>query len=309
MNEETIAEIRTALFEGAAIPYLGPAVLALAGAGCALPAGHEALVAKLTVNSAVPFKLRKNLTGAAQFMENFKHRKTVVAAMTAAFRPEMAPTALHRYLAALPELRLLVHAWYDDLPQKALAARRDWGMVQGVSQAEHFGNWVHYFRADGTKTIPAADAIADAPPEVNDWRPMLYQPLGSISPAANYLVSDSDFVEVLTEIDIQTPIPKKVHELRTGRHFLFLGCRFNTQMERMFARQIMKRSSRSHWAVLPDALTKNEARFLVEQNIKRLDLPLAEFTSALAGATGDAIDGHHSPAGERADAAASMVHA
>jgi hypothetical protein len=60
----------------------------------------------------------------------------------------------------------------------------------------------------------------------------------------------SDFVEVLTEIDIQTPIPKVVQRLHTVRPFLFLSCRFQSQLERTFARQIMKRSSDTHWAVL-----------------------------------------------------------
>jgi hypothetical protein len=75
------------------------------------------------------------------------------------------------------------------------------------------------------------------------WPTLLYQPLGSVAPAANFLVSDSDFVEVLTEIDIQTPIPQAVQQLRTNRGFLFLGCRFSTQLERIFAHQIIKRSS------------------------------------------------------------------
>ena len=95
------------------------------------------------------------------------------------------------------------------------------------------------------------------------------------------MVSDSDFVEVLTEIDIQTPLPPEVISVRTGRHFLFLGCRFATQLDRMWARQIMKRSSAKHWAVLPHPPTKNEARFLVEQNIERIDLPLSDFAAAL----------------------------
>ena len=97
----------------------------------------------------------------------------------------------------------------------------------------------------------------------------------------NFLVSDTDFVEVLTEIDIQTPIPAIVQQLRTDRHFLFLGCRFSTQLERTFARQIMKRSSDLHWAVLPGELTRNEARFLAEQNIKRIDMPLDAFARLL----------------------------
>ena len=75
---------------------------------------------------------------------------------------------------------------------------------------------------------------------------------------------------MLTEIDIQTPSRKSVQELRKGRSFLFLGCRFSTQMERMFARQIMKRSSEKHWAVLPEEPTRNEARFLEQFNIERI---------------------------------------
>ncbi len=265
-------EIVAALDGGRAVPYLGPALLSLAAEPCSLPKSPEQLVDRLTSKASVPHKIRKNLTAAAQFIENFKHRRTVKAAMTEAFQSSVEPAELHRLLAALPALPLLVHAWYDDLPQKALAARTSWGMVQGVSQAEHFGNWVHYFDPGGTP-VPA---------EAATWETLLYQPFGSISPAANFLVSDSDFVEVLTEIDIQTPIPAPVVRLRTGRHFLFLGCRFATQLDRIFARQIMKRSSAKHWAVLPDALTRNEARFLVEQNIERIDMPLADFAAALA---------------------------
>jgi hypothetical protein len=113
---------------------------------------------------------------------------------------------------------------------------------------------------------------------------LLYKPIGSRSPAGNYIVSDSDYVEVLTEIDIQTPIPPAVQAWRSGRHFLFLGCRFDDQLSRSFARQIMKRSSGEHWAVLPQEPTRMEARFLQEQSITRIAMPLAEFAPLLTGA-------------------------
>jgi hypothetical protein len=274
MATKTIETIRESLNSGLAIPYLGAGVLALAGEGCPLPASPENLVDRLTAKASVPHKIRKNLTAAAQFIENFKHRKTVKAAMTEAFGVDAEPTALHRHLASLPALRLIVHAWYDDLPQQALASRKGWGIVQGVSQAEHFGAWDHYFGSD-TGNGKASDAAS--------WMPVLYQPLGSVSPAANFLVSDSDFVEVLTEIDIQTPIPEAVQNLRKDRNFLFLGCRFSTQLERIFAHQIIKRSSDRHWAVLPEQPTRNEARFLAQHNIERIAMPLSSFTALLTG--------------------------
>jgi hypothetical protein len=234
----------------------------------------------------VPHKLRTNLTGAAQFIENFKHRKSVVAAMKNAFAADVAPTVLHRFLADQPALPLLVHAWYDDLPQRALGHRSDWGMVQALSQAEHYGQWTRRFRPDGTPTDDlhgvANDAEVRKSGETSTWRTLLYQPFGSVSPAANFLVSDSDFVEVLTEIDIQTPIPDEVKNIRTGRHFLYLGCRFSTQLERGFAHQISKRSSDRHWAVLPQTPTRNEMSFLAQHGIERIDMPLSDFVGELA---------------------------
>lgn len=276
MATKTLETIRESLKSGLAIPYLGAGVLALAGKGCPLPGSPEDLVDRLTAKASVPHKIRKNLTAAAQFIENFKHRKTVKAAMTEAFGMDVEPTHLHRYLASLPGLRLIVHAWYDDLPQQALASRKGWGIAQGVSQAEHFGEWDHYFGSE-------AGAGRNGAPGAASWMPLLYQPLGSVSPAANFLVSDSDFVEVLTEIDIQTPIPEAVQNLRKGRSFLFLGCRFSTQLERIFAHQIIKRSSDRHWAVLPEEPTRNEVRFMAQHNIERIAMPLASFAALLTG--------------------------
>ncbi|MBT9612024.1 MAG: SIR2 family protein [Burkholderiales bacterium] len=268
-DDSVLDEIFAHLEQGEVVPYLGPGVLDLVAGECPVPNSPAALVQRLVAKSSVPHKIRNNLTAAAQYIENFKHRKTLVGAMTEAFAPSVEPAALHRYLAKIArEPLLIVDTWYDNAMASALASRRLWGQIQGVSQSEHFGTWTHYLRQNGAQGDPM---------EAETWPAILYKPLGSISPAKNFLVSDTDFVEVLTEIDIQTPIPQIVQELRTDRHFLFLGCRFRNQLERTFARQIMKRSSALHWAVLPGELTRNEARFLQEQNIKRLDMPLEAF--------------------------------
>ena len=276
MNASPLDSIAQAFDGGNTIPFLGPGVLSFDGAGSQLPDSPKTLVGHLTSKSSVPHKVRNNLGAAAQFIENFKHRSTVTNAMNEAFSADAQPTSLHTLLMSLPALPLVVHAWYDDLPQKSLRSRSSWGMAQGVSQSEHFGNWVHYFTSDGTY----AGVEADQP--FADWKTLLYQPLGSVWPAHNYLVSDSDFVEVLTEIDIQTPIPASVQEIRKGKSFLFLGCRFSTQLERLFAHQIIKRSSDKHWAILPEDTTPNEGRFLEKHNIERISMSLGEFVTELS---------------------------
>ena len=267
-------EIVTSLAAGKVVPYLGPELLEQGGEK-PVPASFEALAARLSARVTVPFKIRTNMTAAAQYIENFKHRKTLVAVMKEIFQPPVAPSALHGYFASLPNLPLLVDTWYDTAAQAALADRKNWGQIQGVSRAEHRDQWVKYYRADGSETDEE---------QARAWETVLYKPFGSIAPAANFIVSDSDFVEVLTEIDIQTPIPPRVQELRSGRRFLFIGCRFRNQLERAYARQTMKRSSTGpHWALLPDEPTRNEIKFIQEQNIRRLDMTAADFIAALAG--------------------------
>lgn len=273
MTSTALQEISAALSANNVIPYLGPKSLLLDPETCPVPATPEDLVKLLTAKVSVPHKIRNNLTAAAQFIENFKHRKSVVSLMTDAYAPGVTPNVLHQYLVGLKKKPLLiVDTWYDDAMSKALAGHSNWGQIQGVSQAEHFGQWVMYFDAAGNLTDAAA---------AEKWDIILYKPLGSISPAKNFIVSDSDFVEVLTEIDIQTPIPDSVKALRTNANFLFLGCRFSNQLTRTYARQVMKRSSDKHWAVIDGPLTRMEQKFIAEQNITRIDMPLAQFVEWL----------------------------
>lgn len=274
-EQETIQHLIDGLHGGRVVPYLGPGVLGLIP-DVPVPAAPEALVALLVAKATVPHKIRNRLTQAAQFIENFKHRKSVVSLMNDAFARVPNPSALHNWIAQMAP-PLVVESWYDDTLIQAFANVRpqgDWGQVQGLSQSEHFGTWTAFYDAQGQ----LAESCSP------NWKSLVYRPIGGHAPAGNYLVSDSDYVEVLTEIDIQTPIPAEVQALRKGRSFLFMGCRFNDQLTRTFARQIMKRSSDRHFAVLPDEPTRMEARFLEENNVVRINRSLAEVAALLTPA-------------------------
>jgi len=263
------AEVAEGLRAGTLAPYLGPAMLSLCDPQ-PVPGDPLSLATVLTTRNSVPGKIKNKLTQAAQFIENFKHRKTLVSGMELAYAEVPAPSSLHQWIAALGS-PLIVDCWYDDTTRKALGGRMDWAEVQGLSQSEHFGTWVGWYAPDGS-------SLAEEPTTV---KTVFYKPWGGRLPASNFLISDTDFVEVLTEIDIQTPIPPIVQARRADLGFVFLGCRFNDQLARSFARQIMKRSKGPHYAVLPEEPTRMEARFFEEQGITRITLPLAEVAAAL----------------------------
>ncbi len=250
---------------GRRVPYLGAEVAALS---TDVPTTPAALAARIEAEVRVPRRASGNLWAAAQYVESRKFRATLddIVARSFAVAPTRA-NPIHDWLARVRP-PLVVDTWYDDGLLQAMRT----GWVQGVSRnGEWIEIWTRAYDAEG-REVEAADP---------NWPSLIYKPHGIARKGSSYLMSDSDYVEVLTEIDIQTPIPEEVRRRRTGRPFLFLGCRFDDQTLRIFARQIAKRSAPGHVAVLEGKLSRMEQRFLDELGIERLDLPLAEVVEAL----------------------------
>ncbi|MBB4211558.1 SIR2-like protein [Rhodothalassium salexigens DSM 2132] len=272
---QRLAQLLDQVAAGARVPYLGAGVAAALASG--QPASPAALCAAIEARVTAPKRARGNLWAVAQFVESRRFRKTLDGLVQEAFAAAPPPGPLHRWLARVRP-PLIVDAWYDSALLDAAAEMGEggdrWGWVQGVSRN---GAWEPIW----TRAYDARGAlVGDAPDPA--WQTLIYKPHGLVRPGHSFLISDSDYVEVLTEIDIQSPIPAEVQARRTGRPFLFLGCRFDDQLLRLFARQIAKRSGPGHAAVIEAPLTRMEARFLDELDIERLDLPLSAVTDALA---------------------------
>jgi hypothetical protein len=272
--ESVLAGVARQLGAGKIVPYLGPALAELSKP--AVPMTPEALAAFFGAKVALPRRAKGNAWASAQHIESMKHRSTVTALMTEAFGPPVEPTALHHRLASL-RLPMIVDTWYDSSMRQALGERSGWGEVQGISRAGiGEDRWYRFYDAAGAEVARSA---------AETWTTLLYKPHGSIAPARNFLISDADYVEVLTEIDIQTPIPDTVKDRRTERSFLFIGCRFHDQLLRNYARQITKRSAVPHYAIVePEALTKNERRFVVTQGITPIAMSLSRAVEILLAA-------------------------
>lgn len=274
--EAKLADIRFGLEADRLVPYLGPELMRLAGEP-PVPILPETVAAALHAKAPAPSRIRTNMWSVAQFIEQRRHRKTLVAYMAEVFAAPVVPSKLTTWLASLP-LSLIVDTWYDGATRAALkaAGRTDWVEVQGITRAGvNRDIWTKTYDAAGVEVLPEAADTAET---------VLYKPHGAVTPDKNFLVADSDYVEVLTEIDIQSPIPEVVKGLRTTRGFVFVGCRFHDQMLRTYARQIAKRSAGPSTAIVEVAnLTKNELKFFAELGIEVVDMPLARAIDLLVG--------------------------
>jgi hypothetical protein len=270
----SLRDVAARLRAGTMVPYLGPGLAELSKP--AVPMNPEALAAFFGTKVALPRRAKGNAWAAAQHIESNKHRSTVTALMTEAFKSPVEPTPLHHYLASL-RLPMIVDTWYDGAMRGALGQHIDWGEIQGITRAGiGEDRWYRFYDAAGAE---AARSAADT------WATLLYKPHGSVVPAKNFLISDADYVEVLTEIDIQTPIPDAVKDRRTERSFVFIGCRFNDQLLRTYARQITKRSAALHYAIVePETLSRNEIRFFISQGLTPIAMPLDRAVDLLLAA-------------------------
>ena len=262
--EALLKDVVQRLKAGDVVPYLGPAVSELSGAP--VPMNPEALAAFFGSKVALPRRAKGNAWAAAQHIESTRHRSTVTALLAEAFAAPVPPTPLHTHLASLP-LPMIVDSWYDGAMRAALAARADWGEVQGITRAGiGEDRWYRFYDASGVEVDRTG---------ASSWTTLLYKPHGGITPAKNFLITDADYVEVLTDIDIQTPIPDAVKDRRAGRSFLFIGCRFNDQLLRTYGRQIMKRSGSEHYVLVePDSLSRNELKFFLAERLTPVAIPL-----------------------------------
>lgn len=263
-----------AVAAGKLIPYLGPGIAALTPE---VPVSPDALCALIEAEVRVPKRASGNMWSAAQFVESRKFRATLDYIVARAFAPgQGVANDVQKAIAALRP-PMVVDAWYDDGMLAAMDGRASWGWVQGVSRnGEWIEIWTRAYGSDGAERPEGPDS---------SWETLIYKPHGLARKGSSFLMSDSDYVEVLTEIDIQSPIPEEVRHRRTDRGFLFMGCRFDDQMLRIFARQIAKRSGGTHVAVIEGPLTRMEQKFLDELNIARINLPVSEIAAGLCATT------------------------
>ena len=260
-------EVGKSLRERRLAPYLGPGLLTHSP-DIGVPTTYEGLAEFFAKKVALPKRARGNPWASAQYVESRQHRATVMKLMAAAFAPSVTPLPFHRHLATL-ELPLIVDTWYDGALRAAFMGRSGWLEIQGMDRAK-IGEERWYRAYDPAGAVAALEAA-------NAVRTLLYKPHGSATPVGNFLVSDADYVEVLTEIDIQTPIPEAVRERRSELGFLFLGCRFHDQLLRTYARQIVKRSRGPLYAVFESAgITRMEQRLLRELGIRAVVCPLPQ---------------------------------
>ncbi len=267
--------ILAGLSEGSVVPYLGPG--ALNGVtdpnGKAIPADSDSLI--LAMNNGQPMapKLMFEFPRAAMNIELKRGRSTINRFLDTTYRDtQWSTSTLHEWLAQ-SRLPYIIDTNRDILLQKQYATTPH-TLIVGTARIATKEYRYRLFHYDG-----AAYSLIEQE-TVDTSLPILFKPLGTPLPETNYIASDADFVDYITELMGGFAIPSFVKRMRQNKRYLMLGLRFNRDTERMvFSEIIFGADKPAGWALIPHP-TDKEKRFLARFNIEIINADVSDFLIA-----------------------------
>lgn len=277
MEQQLIDTIRAGLKDGSIIPYLGPQ--ALTGSenianGEPIPADSDSLI--LAMNNGRPMapKLMYEFPRAAMNLELKRGRSFITR-------------FLNKLYGETEWTRAPIHDWIKSIkPACVIDINRDLQLQQSYSDTPH-NLMIGIARMGGTDfryklyQYDGSEYKEITNEEANAALPLLIKPMGSPQPEANYIASDADYVDYITELMGGFGVPKFFKEYRKEKRYLLLGLSLNRDTERMVLHDIsLDRAAESGWAIIPDATDKEKRFCKTKLNMEVIDMPLAEFMQA-----------------------------
>lgn len=266
-REATLQSILKSLQDGEAVPYLGAGALAGCRAtddGAPMPADSDSLI--LAMNNGRPMapKLMYEFPRAAMNLELKKGRSFINRFFTELYGVKKWTRApLHDFLAELKPGYVIdinrdtqLQDSYADTPHT---------LVRGTARIGGTNYRFQLHSYDGGKYTEFA------PESVDPALPVLFKPTGSPLPDPNFIASDADFVDYITELMGGFAIPLFLKEKRKGLKYVLLGMRLTRDTERMVLSDIIYDAAEPKgWALIPNA-TDKEKRFSAKLGLEVVD--------------------------------------
>ncbi|MBI5918540.1 MAG: SIR2 family protein [Nitrosomonadales bacterium] len=268
--------IFSGLSEGSVVPYLGAGALngvVNPTTGKSIPADSESLI--LAMNNGQPMapKLMYEFPRAAMNVELKRGRSTLNKFLDATYRDTVwSQSALHGWLAE-QKLPYVIDANRDTQLQLSYATTPH-TLIVGVARISGKEFRFRLFHYDGAVYTPIEQEAVDT------QLPILFKPLGTPLPESNYIASDADFVDYITELMGGFAIPSFVKRLRQGKRYLLLGQRLNRDTDRMVFSDIIFGSNQpAGWALIPHP-TDKEKRYTERLGIEIVNADVTDFLTA-----------------------------
>ncbi|MFZ2727077.1 MAG: SIR2 family protein [Methylococcaceae bacterium] len=277
MSSALFSQLLNGLYENQIIPYLGSGVLADVvnkTTGKPIPADSDSLILAMNNGQPMAAKLMYEFPRAAMNLELKKGRKFVPQFLTQLYaQNEWTRAAVHDWLSAWrPNYVIDINR---DTQLQDSYSDEEHTLIVGVARmtASHYRFKIYHF--DGS------DYFEIEQEQIDNRFPVLFKPMGTPKPEGNYIASDADYVDYITELMGGFAIPDFLKKYRQGKQYLLLGMPLNRDSERMVLSDITYDAAQPRGWVLNKNPTDKERRFCKKIGIEIVD---ADITDLLAAA-------------------------
>jgi len=265
------------LYENKVVPYLGPGALFDATnklTGAPMPADSHSLILAMNNGNPMAPKLMYEFPRAAMNQELKRGRNFLGQFLTKLYgETEYTRASVHDWLAEWrPAYVVDINR---DTQLQETYSDEEHTLIVGVARitASQFRFKIYHF--DGTDYF-------EIPQEQVDHRlPILFKPLGTPKPEANYIASDADYVDYITELMGGFAIPDFLKEYRKGKQYLFIGVPLNRDSERMVMSDIVYGAAEKKGWVLNKNPTDKEIRYCKKIGLEILDVDVEELLATV----------------------------
>lgn len=267
MNSSVFNEILSGLYDNQVVPYLGPGVLFDAKSkidGSNMPADSDSLILAMNGGKPMAPKLMYEFPRAAMNQELKRGRKFVSQFLDKTYRDtKYSRAAVHDWLAEWKP-HYIVDINRDTQLQDSYADEEHI-LIVGVARITANQYRFKLYHYDGKEYFEIEQQY------VNRQLPILFKPMGTPSPESNYVASDADYVDYITELMGGFAIPDFLKDYRQGKKYLLLGLPLNRDSERMVMSDITYAADEHRGWFLRSNPTDKEKRFAARMGFELIE--------------------------------------
>lgn len=253
------------LQNGELVPFLGMGVFENTKTkdGTQLPYDSDSMILSLNNGRAMSPRLMYEYSRAAMSLEQRRGRDFIVQMTNHIYASKEydLPYAYEFFKTIKP--KYMIDTNMDESGCKVYEDVEHF-MVTGIARiTAEYDRFVIYKFDPATKEYTETDKK-----NLNDSMPILFKPMGCMKPEMNFIISDADFVDWLTEAMGGYALPPFLKEYKKDRSYLFLGMDFSRDTYRMVAHEITLGLKDAIAVMDKDELTKKENKFVASHNIE-----------------------------------------
>lgn len=271
--------IKEKLISGELVPFLGMGVFkdTKSTDRQQLPFDSDSMILALNNGRAMSDRLMYEYSRAAMSLEQRKGRDFIINMTNHIYTSkEYELPEVYQFLKTI-QPRYLIDTNMDDSACKVYEDVEHF-MVTGVSRVMGgYDRFVVYLYDLKSKTYNKIDKE-----QLNDSMPILFKPMGSTIPDKDFIVSDADFVDWLTEAMGGYAIPPFLKGYKQEKSYLFLGVDFNRDTFRMVANEITLGLKDGVIVDEKEELSKKENKFIQGHNLTYIKQDISSFVKSLS---------------------------